>query len=305
MQPSTLTADRHRQFCKKYLTIAFCLVLPGAALTAQPALSVLDSSDVASISGRSGALRAVFMHPHEPTPFGLSALSRFFGDSVAPQPGIYTLADSATESRFSLISLLPFSAKQGARIGKYHIGFWPGERRGAGNPPSGFVEVTAENQNTHVSENFRLRDFLTHDQAGVWPKYLVLQEALLEKLELVIQELRSTVGIRQPRLVIMSGFRTPQYNARGLRKGRATDSRHQYGDAADVFVDADGNGRMDDLNRDGKVTKADATVLAKAIERVEQRYPELTGGVAVYKATRAHGPFVHVDVRGERARWAN
>jgi hypothetical protein len=36
---------------------------------------------------------------------------------------------------------------------------------------------------------------------------------------------------------------------------------------------------------------------------VEQRYPDLVGGVAPYKATRAHGPFVHVDVRGERARW--
>jgi hypothetical protein len=305
MQPSTLTADRHRQRVKKYLTIASFLILPGAAVSAQPAVSVLDSSDGAGLAGRSGALRAVFMHPHEPAPFGLDALSRFFGESAVRQPGIYTLADSVAQNRFSFIALLPFSAKQGARIGKYHIGFWPGERRGAGNPPSGFVEVTAENQDTHVSENFRLRDFLTHDQAGVWPKYLVLQETLLEKLELVIQELRETVGIRQPRLVVMSGFRTPQYNARGLRKGRAADSRHQYGDAADVYVDADGNGRMDDLNRDGKVTRADATVLAKAIERVEQRFPELAGGVAVYKATRAHGPFVHVDVRGEKARWAN
>jgi hypothetical protein len=306
MQPSTLLmADRHRLLPKKYLTIAVLLALPSAAVMAQPAVSALDSGQVAGISGRSGALRALFMHPHEPARFGIAVLSRFFGDSARPKPGIYPLADSATQNRFSLISLLPFSAKQGARIGTYHVGYWPGERRGAGNPPSGFVEVTPENQDTQVSENFRLRDFLTHDQAGVWPKYLVLQETLIEKLELVIQELRESVGVEQPRLVVMSGFRTPQYNARGLRKGRAADSRHQYGDAADVFVDADGNGRMDDLNRDGKITKADATVLARAIERVEQRYPELTGGVAVYKATRAHGPFVHVDVRGERARWAN
>src|SRR3712207_8624592 len=34
-----------------------------------------------------------------------------------------------------------------------------------------------------------------------------------------------------------------------------------------------------------------------------RRHPELAGGVGVYRATRAHGPFAHVDVRGRRARW--
>jgi uncharacterized protein YcbK (DUF882 family) len=29
----------------------------------------------------------------------------------------------------------------------------------------------------------------------------------------------------------------------------------------------------------------------------------LTGGVGIYAATGAHGPFVHVDVRGVKARW--
>jgi hypothetical protein len=42
-----------------------------------------------------------------------------------------------------------------------------------------------------VSEHFRLADFLTHDQQTVWPKYLVLNESLVDKLELVIQELRA------------------------------------------------------------------------------------------------------------------
>ena len=36
---------------------------------------------------------------------------------------------------------------------------------------------------------------------------------------------------------VMSGFRTPLYNARaGERGGRSKISRHMYGDAADVFV---------------------------------------------------------------------
>ncbi len=303
---STQTAGRPRRVYQKFLTIAALVavagVVPAAAQSA--AVQVADSSLMRALIGRSGALRALFVRPASPPRFAIGALANLFGDSTTRAPGIYSVDDTITKQRFSLISLLPFSAKKGARIGSYHIGYWPAERRASGEKPAGFVEVTAANQDTPVSENFRLRDFLTHDQTSVWPKYLVLREVLVEKLELAMNLLRHR-GIENPKLVVMSGFRTPQYNARGLRLGRARDSRHQYGDAADVFVDGDGNGRMDDLNRDGRVTKADATLLAQVFEHVEQQYPDLTGGVAVYKATRAHGPFVHVDVRGERARWGS
>lgn len=303
MQLSTSKAGRHRRARPEYLTIVAFLAVLAAPLAAQNGPAAGDSALARAFVGRSGALRALFVHPAETPRFEIGALTRLFGDSSQLAPGVYSVDDSLTRQRYSLISLLPFSAKQGSRIGTYHIGFWPGERRGAlDERPAGFVEVTVENQDTHVSEHFRLRDFLTHDQQPVWPKYLVLREELVEKLELVMRELRG-MGVSNPHLVIMSGFRTPQYNAKGLRRGRARDSRHQYGDAADVYVDANGDGRMDDLNGDRKVTKADATLLLKAFERVEAQYPDLVGGMAVYKATRSHGPFVHVDVRGERARW--
>src|SRR6266536_5658640 len=68
----------------------------------------------------------------------------------------------------SYLSRQPFSAKVDGRIGQYLMGFWPAERgrvnKGAYQNPEGFVEVTPENQNTPVSEHFRLRDFVTHDQ---------------------------------------------------------------------------------------------------------------------------------------------
>jgi hypothetical protein len=76
-----------------------------------------------------------------------------------------------------------------------------------------------------------------------------------------------------------------------------------YGDAADVFVDNDGDGRTDDLDGDGRVTIADAQVMARAAERVELEHPRLVGGIGVYSATASHGPFMHVDTRGYRARW--
>src|SRR5438093_9287178 len=103
----------------------------------------------------------------------------------------------------------------------------------------------------------------------------------------------------------MSGFRTSQYNAHGVgvNGGRAAESRHMYGDAADVFVDADHDGRMDDLNGDGRVTLRDAKLLFAVAEGVEASHPELVGGLSAYPGNAAHGPFVHVDARGTRARW--
>jgi uncharacterized protein YcbK (DUF882 family) len=235
-------------------------------------------------------------------------------DFTAPdQPGIYNLAvqiDQAMRQidNLSVITLVPFSEKQAGKIGPYFLGNWPFERGGkpktpAYANPSGFIEVTPENENTYVSEHFRLRDFMTKGQANIWPKYLLLNPKLLDKLELTIQQLEAS-GHPVRRMTVMSGFRTPQYNhTGGNTEGRANLSRHMYGDASDVFVDNDGNGVMDDLNHDGRVDVGDAQVINDAVEKVERDNPSLVGGVGVYSACCGHGPFAHIDVRGYRARW--
>jgi hypothetical protein len=217
-----------------------------------------------------------------------------------------SLGGASSKLYVSRIPLIPFSAKRGPMLGSYHIGYWPGERQPVARAyanPLGFIEVTPDNETLRISEHFRLRDFLTHDQARVWPKYLVLREALVDKLELVIAELEAE-GHRVRRMTVMSGFRTPQYNASGGNTaGRAELSRHMYGDASDVFVDNNADGRMDDLNGDRRVDHRDAQLIVAAAERVEAAHPELAGGGGVYKATSGHGPFAHIDVRGNRARW--
>ena len=76
-----------------------------------------------------------------------------------------------------------------------------------------------------------------------------------------------------------------------------------YGDAADIFIDNDGDGNMDDLNRDGRVNIRDAEVISSAVDRVERANPTLLGGCGVYPGNSAHGPFTHIDTRGYRARW--
>jgi len=115
-------------------------------------------------------------------------------------------------------------------------------------------------------------------------------------------ELRA-MGVRADRMVVMSGFRTPQYNHHTLNNPRSSLSRHQFGDAADVWIDNEGDGYMSDLNGDGRRDIEDARVMLRAVERVEQQHPELVGGAGLYRANRVRGPFIHVDVRGARARW--
>ena len=235
-------------------------------------------------------------------------------DSVPAEAGVYKIAVEIDKARrqlddLRLITLKPFAEKKGEKIGLYYLGRWPFESGGKPKSrsyanPTGFIEVTRDNKNTPVSEHFKLGDFLTKDQYDVWPKYLVLEPRLLDKLELVIQELQKQGHVVR-RVQVMSGFRTPRYNKSGGNTGgRANLSRHMYGDASDIFVDNDGNGNMDDLNRDGRVDAADAKVIADAAERVEARYPALVGGIGVYRACCGHGPFTHIDTRGYRARWS-
>jgi len=230
------------------------------------------------------------------------------------KPGVSKLAVQINEATreiadLNVVTLVPFSEKHAGRIGPYYLGNWPFEsgrtppKTAAYANPKGFIEVTPQNADTFVSEHFKLRDFLTKDQPNIWPKYILLNPKLLDKLELTIAELEQ-MGHPVRHIQIMSGFRTPNYNVHGGNTaGRANLSRHMYGDASDVFIDNDRNGVMDDLNHDGRVDARDAEVVLQAAERVEKENPSLVGGVGVYSASSGHGPFTHIDVRGYRARW--
>ncbi|MBV8516871.1 MAG: hypothetical protein JO197_05635 [Acidobacteria bacterium] len=272
------------------------------------------------LRGESGALQFAPVLPgravvsNVPGGVGMIVGENAQPSTTAPNdPGIYKLAVAMNEAQrsvddISVITLVPLSAKQNGRIGSYFLGNWPFESGGTPKTPryaapSGFIQVTPQNENFAVSTHFRLRDFLTKDQFSVWPKYVPLQPQLVDKLELTIQELEKQ-GIHVRHMTIMSGFRTPRYNAGGGNtQGRANLSRHMYGDASDVFVDNDGNGVSDDLNHDGRVDVRDAEVVAAAAERVEKSHGSLVGGIGVYSACCGHGPFTHIDVRGYRARW--
>ena len=226
------------------------------------------------------------------------------GDIVAPaEPGVWQL-ESANGTRVTVATRTPASLARGGRLNGYHIGTYPtagADRADAYVPPEFFIEVTPETQHLPVSKHLTLGQFLTKDQFDVWPKYVALDLRLIDKLELVVQELRA-MGVRADRVHVMSGFRTPQYNGPG-GDGRASLSRHMWGDAADVWIDNDANGFMDDLNGDGRVDLWDAVLILRAVDRVERKYPELVGGAGLYPETPTHGPYIHIDARGHHSRW--
>ena len=244
-------------------------------------------------SGLSGKVFARFVLPEDWISLAALPGAQMASASVQSTPGVETV-----------FTMRSFGQKVRALLNGYRLGYWPQEkgrlRSEAYRNPDGFIEVTPENEDTRVSEHFRLHDFLSHDQKNVWPKYLVLREPLLDKLELVIEDLNDH-GVNADGMRIRSGFRTPARNQAVRGEGSARDSRHQFGDAADVYIDNTGSGRMSDLNGDRKVNFADVKMILDAVERVEARYPELVGGTGLY--TGRNGQFAHIDVRGVRARW--
>ena len=219
--------------------------------------------------------------------------------TVAPaRPGIYRLAIMRGAAREiltepTLAVMVPFSRKLGDQLNGYRIGWYLAERSGGGyDRPAGFIEVRPEMLDLQITRHLKLADFVTHDDQGdVWPKYVALNPRLLDKLELIFTDLGSRV---RPGLAVdmRSGFRSPSHNARV--ENAARDSRHQYGDAADLAVDADG---------DGRITMTDELLVLLAVERVEEKHPDLVGGLGLYTSRRFRNPYVHIDARGKRSRW--
>jgi len=124
------------------------------------------------------------------------------------------------------------------------------------------------------------------------------------KLELILENINRG-GYQCDTLHIMSGYRTPAYN-KAIRN--VEYSRHLWGGAADIFIDKNpGDGIMDDLNGDDRIDFHDAAVLYGIIDKMYGKpwYEVFVGGLGKYKKTASHGPFVHVDVRGFRARWGD
>jgi hypothetical protein len=226
------------------------------------------------------------------------------------EPGLYPVRIVQPQNQESItlniFVMVPIDRIENGLLNGYRIGNYPKERYKnllAYTMPAGLIEVTEENKDVWVSPHFRLGQFVCKGD-NKYPKYLVLQERLLLKLERIQQYLHHE-GFGHQALRIMSGYRTPHYN-RIIGNGKY--SRHIYGAAVDVFIDIDPkDGKMDDLNMDGCIDFQDAKILYDRIDSLfgDGNSNRFLGGLGVYDGTASHGPFVHVDVRGYQARWGS
>lgn len=224
-------------------------------------------------------------------------------DVVAPQkPGFYRLALVKDDNRhiiegLTVAVLVPFEEKEGVMLNGYRIGTYLAEKLASKQtPPEGFLEITPRDVDLPISRHLKVGDFLNHDSQDTWPRYTAVSPRLLDKIELVITELArwhgGTAEDVSLALDVKSGFRAPDYNRR-IRRA-AKDSQHQYGDAADVAIDANG---------DGRYSSVDSRMVGLAVEIVELKHPDLVGGLGIYTSGHTRTTYVHIDARGKRARW--
>jgi uncharacterized protein YcbK (DUF882 family) len=299
------------------------LLRPAEGLDARSIrLSSLAVGPSADAFGKSGQLRMRFALPGLPVDYpievqgGLDGVQYSWvarGDSVPTgQPRSLALGLVAPEApRFYHQQLMlnrerrilqdppravmvPRSEKKGSELYGNQMGYYRGERARRSDPeaPVGFIRIDSVDLDLPLSANFRLADFLTRDRQNTWPRYAAVDPRLLDKLELVLAEISAWTGApdRPPvAFDIHSTFRTPLHNR--LVQSAARDSRHQLGDAIDVAVDA---------NRDGRVNAKDAKLVSMAVDIVERTHPDLVGGMGVYARNR---PYVHIDARGTKVRW--
>jgi len=279
--------------------------------------------------GRSGEVRVLFALPGDPVVYPMElrtdpaemmyawvafadtgSIQALPADSTRPleprfeapnKPGFYRLALVRGSERVvvdgpALSVMVPFAAKLGNTLNGYRIGTYLAERLGRRTDepaPPGFVQIDEDQLDLPLTKHLRLSDFVTHDNQESWPRYAALDARLLDKIELVVAEIGKLSGKGDDasfELDVHSGFRTPLHNRRVKRAAR--DSRHQYGDAADIAIDSNG---------DGRITFADTRLIARAVEVVEDEHPDLVGGMGLYN--RGSASYVHIDARGRRVRW--
>lgn len=222
----------------------------------------------------------------------------------APGLSILHVTDTVTDEtvRVHLFVMNPYAGQdvfEGYRIGAYETVPLKGDPNY--RVPEGLFAVDESLLETWVSPHFQLRQFLCKQKTS-GPRFVLVQTRLLLKLEWLLEQV-NLQGIETDTFAVLSAYRTPHYNRAIGNKTRY--SRHLYGDAADIYIDRDANGRMDDLNGDGKSDLADAKILARIIDQSYGKvwYRPFVGGMGLYGPKPHRGPFVHVDTRGFKARW--
>lgn len=233
----------------------------------------------------------------------LSEKSSGIYEVKAPKmPGFYQLATvhkTLGAGRLQLIVKTPIDTGQVKQVNGYQINQYPKPYKGLlqYNQPQGLIEINKVDESRYLSDLVQIKDIMCKQRSG-YPKYLLVDSEGLKMLDDLYDYLRAQ-GLNFTRFSFISGYRTPYYNR---MIGNGKHSRHLYGDAFDLYIDENGDHRMDDLNQDGRQDKRDVDYLYQlflAFLTDNNR----KGGVGKYLPNSRHGGFVHIDNRGFNARW--
>lgn len=220
---------------------------------------------------------------------------------------------------FSLVAPVPFDREGDGTLGATMIGIYPNERAAdapavvARNPnsyapPTGFYRLDGATAVIELAPGLTLGSLNPEPLPEADSMRFVAVSPRVAPYWTALRKEIDATGKQPGALRVLRGFVSPHERARLARLGvsLANFSRHQYGDAFVLIYDANGDGRLDDLNSDGQSTIADAEVLADWAERA-MRASNLLGGlgvIAAYKSpTTQETPAVQIDVRGWFDRW--
>lgn len=194
------------------------------------------------------------------------------------------ITNGKKEIKINFLRLIPYRNEK--RIGDFYIGRYP---RRSPHPNlknvKGFIKVSSEIKDLYLSPDYQLKDFIPQRLP-----YISLREELIYKIQLFSDYLKKK-GINLTKFKIFSAYRTP----RGSNRGGGRVSAHIYGGACDIGLD---------LNGDKKISLKENKVLynyaCEFEDSLKEKMPKLIGGLGYYRRKR----FIHIDIRGEKMRWA-
>lgn len=233
----------------------------------------------------------------------LSQKSQHVFLATAPsEPGFYHVALGDRANRKTLLQLVvktPIDTAKISALKGYRFNTYPQAYKSLAQyaQPKGLIEVKKGDENIYLSDLVQVKNMLSKQKSD-FPKYFLATTEGLKMLNR-LKDFLISKGIKFKRFSFISGYRTPYYNR---MIGNGKHSRHQYGDAFDLYIDENGDQRMDDLNGDGVQNKKDVDYLYTLFVAF-LKHDNRQGGVGKYYPNARHGGFVHIDNRGFNARW--
>ena len=274
--------------------------LPGSTAT----VSVVDSVSGNILNGKFRPESSNVEREGTSLTFAVPAQEGLYG-ILFTYPGLPTI---------KLLCLVPFETPQSSRgiVDDVRIGAYPDPDKGIERvnenpdhyiPPRYFIR-TDKYSDYRLAPTIKVGDLVcptSKDDPTKHVNFAVLDYTLLLKVEYGWRVF-SREHPEIPQWKFVSWFRTPIHNK---REGGSSYSRHIYGDACDIIVDLDGDWRMDDINRDGRIDMKDALEIARVFEDLEISGKIPWGGIGTYEypGDESMGAAVHIDTRGHWARW--